>query len=401
MTGETPGVTQTADIPPPPAAHSHFGTWLHVVTSRVRLDARWLTVVATMTIAAWVFFGWRALLSVILTTVGATVMFLIIARIVRLIRRRYQPDPLLHVVTVAMLTGLCLPVFVDQLIPFLAGMSVGALSHVFGRSHRVRLHVVALVVLAVWFIPAMVRGNGPSEATRTHFHWYTNVLNPSHVMTGDLAADHPPVSRQLWWEQITPSTGEAAIRMADVDALILRERSRMIEHEWVMVNMLSSGELPRLEDLLLGAVPGPVGATSRALMLLLMLYLIYRRLSRWSVPVYAFVSAAMTLMLMVALFADHDMLVITRLVQIRPAVAVTYVTYMLLGTPLLLIFGILAPMTMPITRWGRAVYGIMLGTFAMAFMWVTGVPAAAYFALVIVSLLSRPLDRLIFGRFAK
>jgi Na+-translocating ferredoxin:NAD+ oxidoreductase RnfD subunit len=388
------------NTPQTPRPHSHFATWLHVVTTRARFDARWLAVAGAMTVAATVFFGWRAILSIMLATLGALVMHYAIARIVRLIQRRYETDPFAHVLMLGAMTALCLPVFTDWLIPFLAGASVGALTHVVGRSHRVRLHAVALVVLAVWFAPAMLRGHGPSEAARTQFEWYHNVLNPSRVITGDLAVSHEPLSRQLWMQQITSPSNEPAIRMGDTERLILRERFRMIEHEWVMVNILSSGELSRLEDVLIGAVPGPVGGTSRALLLALMLYLIYRRLSRWSVPLYAFISAAGTLMVMMAVLSDRDMLVIARLVQIRPAIGVTYVTYMLLGTPLLLIFGILAPMTMPITRWGRMIYGTLLGAFAVAAMWVTGVPAAAFFALVLVSLISRPLDRLRFGRFA-
>lgn len=65
-------------------------------------------------------------------------------------------------------------------------------------------------------------------------------------------------------------------------------------------------ELVGIDELLVSAVPGPVGATSRWLLILLGLYLMYRRLANWAVSVVAILAAIGTMMLMPVRIARAD-----------------------------------------------------------------------------------------------
>src|SRR5690606_9610113 len=140
-------------------------------------------------------------------------------------------------------------------------------------------------------------------------------------------------------------------------------------------------------ELFVGAHPDAVGAGSRALLIVLGFYLMYRRLAFWQVAATALLTAVVAILVMPLWDADQQayVSVLSRMVHLGPAASVTYVAYFLFATPMALMVMILAPGAAPMSRAGRLVYGAILGGGAVAAMWWIGAPEAALLALLVAS----------------
>jgi electron transport complex protein RnfD len=145
---------------------------------------------------------------------------------------------------------------------------------------------------------------------------------------------------------------------------------------------------------LLGATPGPVGATSAALLIVLGLYLFYRRLSSWRMAMAAMITVAALLPMMPVEHVDGLTVSSLSMVEMGWRVLVAYMSYQLLASPLLLIVLILAPATMPRSTAGRIIYGVILGLWFVTLRWFVPHENMAYGALVIAGLLAPLLDRM-------
>lgn len=365
--------------------------WLAPVLHRAWVDLHWLLVALAMASAGLIFFGWRALLVLAVTAAAALGSSLLVRVVVQLLRPARQFDSPLHVLNLALLLGLALPMTLGLAIPALSGLLLGILAHLVGRGRRVRLHPVAMVLVLVWAMPALATWSA-EPLRRSNFDPIHAVLKPTRVVLGDLADVGRERPHEPWWIA-SPEADRDAIRRLPPAELVLRERRRMLEQETMLVQMLTSAELCRLEELLLGCVPGMIGGSSRGLLLFLGLYLMHKRLAWWPMALAALAAALATLAVMPMGGPDGG-IVLTRLLA-RPApLAITYLAYMILASPLVMVVLILAPITAPISAAGRLVYGAIIGATAVAATWFVPLPPAAFLSLVLASLLSRPLDLL-------
>jgi hypothetical protein len=385
------------DIIPPPRARraapamEFAPPWLGPNRTRRQIDALWLLVAGCLTAGGLFFFGWRGLCVVALTALAAVATWWLTRQVMRLVRPRVQIDSAMHLIVMAMLLGLALPVMRRPSIAVLAGMLLGIACHLVGRTHRLRVHPVALVMVVLWLLPAMLAPHGRGASAESIFQPINAVLQPGSVIVGDLNDASPQISRQTWSMAMRDPQYDAVNRAQPYE-LLIADQKKMLEPPSILVNMLGSGELARLEELLFGSVPGPIGGTSRALIIVLGLYLMYRRLSWWVTGAIAFIAALAALLVMPVHTADGWTIVIARLLALEPAVAVTYVSYILLASPLAFIALILAPLTAPTSNLGRIVYGTIIGAGLIIAQWTLQSPHATYLGLLVASILSRPLD---------
>lgn len=391
------GTSADAVSPPPrpPAGVQAAPPWLAPPIRRRQVDIQWLLVTMAMTGSALVFFGWRGMYQVLVAGSAAVASHLLVALVVHLIVPRRQFDSLLHVLTLGLLTGLVMPLYSQPVHALLAGAMIGVTSHFIGRTHRLRIHPVALAIVALWLLPGLTVRWNLLYVPPTGSQQISAVLVPRHIIVGDVTDASARPAYQPWW-QIDRHETHQSIARHEPYALMLRNQRELLVSPRMLVNMMTSGELPRVEELLLGATPGQIGGTSCGLIILLGMLLMYHRMSWWLAAVVALAAALITLIVMPVAASGQEQwtVVFWRLTDLRPAVSVTYLAYMLLASPLLLIILVLAPLTAPLSSVGRVIYAMLLGSVFVLAQWWLAVPSAALLSLLVASAVSRPLDAL-------
>ncbi len=362
--------------------------WIGPIRPRSQYERQWLWINIAATISAFAYFGWRALLTVAITTVICLATFACCVVIDRLLRSRWQTELFPHTLNMGMLIGLTLPLVNTLWIPTVAAILTGIACALVGPTHRVRVHPVALVqVLLALLAPQMAE-----SAIQA-------VLAPNHVFTGSLQLPTTPISG-LRWHQTHVQPPFDAIARPDPQRLMLQQQRDMLRHTAKIPAMLKDGNLPRMGDVLIGATPGPVGVTGQSLIILAGLMLIYFRVSRWPMALAGFLAAAAMLALLPLQDVGGTQISAAAFGVIGWRVSVTYIGYQLLASPLLLILLVMAPLTMPRTGVGRLLYGILLGAGIIAIRWFVPLDGVSYIPLIAAGLLCPILDRLRRSPFA-
>ncbi len=180
-----------------------------------------------------------------------------------------------------------------------------------------------------------------------------------------------------------PTTGLATLSLAP---------KIEVATEASLASLIRSGSVPSLEggDLLLGMVPGPIGATAISILVGCMVYLIIRRaISAWTVLPYLATCAILAL--------------------VFPRIDTVWYTgvWLELCSGYLLFAGIFLlcdPVTSPRHPLGRILYGVLAGTLVMALRHAGRFEDGAAFAVLLVSPIAPLIDRaswLLVERFRK
>jgi hypothetical protein len=184
------------------------------------------------------------------------------------------------------------------------------------------------------------------------------------------------------------------VRRSDPGRLIAREQRRMLVDGDLLPSMLADGRLPAMQEMVIGAVPGPIGGTSPAVLIFVGLYLMYRQMASWRGALAALVGA-LAAWLILPLWIDKTLTIpLLCLVDLGILGSITLMGYVVLSQPLPLIVLVLAPSVQPLARRGRIAFGLLLGAAVVTAIWFIGRPEAGYLGLVAVGLFSRSLDRL-------
>jgi electron transport complex protein RnfD len=165
--------------------------------------------------------------------------------------------------------------------------------------------------------------------------------------------------------------------------------------------MILRDRLPPLEDLILGGEPGAIGAGCTLFVIIGGLFLLYRGLIDWHIPMLAALTAWMAFCILPIPVVITDMGTQWCWLALRPRylgwpTALTLANYELLGSPLLFVafFVATSPQTRPMSRRGRAVYGVALGVLSAVAQLYGSVAVGPYVAMLLISLASPHLDRL-------
>ncbi len=373
--------------------------WIGPIHHRDQIDLLWLLAALLMLASGLVFFGWRALLGVCTTSLATLLTYGVGSAVFKQIKPNVMLDSHLHALVLGLFMGLTLPAQCSGQTAFVAGLLAGLAAHVVGRSHRVRCHPVAVVILAGGLWGTYGHVHGPFQEI-ARYQSAGAVLRPERVVVGDLCQITEGLDHRPWLTARAPAAGDALARVEPI-TLLTTYRRDMLRDRSMLAGVLGTGRVVPLTDLVLGAVPGPAGGTSRVLLIAIGLYLMYRRLAWWPMALAALVACLTTLLVMPVTHENQGTLVALRLAGMGKTATITYLAYEILASPLALVLMILAPQTAPVSASGKLIYGTIIGCGMILAQWFLAPPFAPFVGLFVAGLLSRPLDALHQGPFLK
>jgi Na+-translocating ferredoxin:NAD+ oxidoreductase RnfD subunit len=349
-------------------------------------------------LAGLTFYGWRAGLTVALVLVSAGGTTLVWRKIgVRGGQLHFS-----HLIWLATTLALMMPAHLlgyrspngwgGWPIPLVAGSMLTIFSWVLGGLGLGRIHpvVVTYLLLAVLYGPALAP-NG--------------VLQRNHMVLGDVT-DMPSeapaaMSQDPWYKRPIIGDHDALNCPAATQSLWEYTTGQVSpDRAWISLEQLLRDRLPPLEDLILGSAPGPIGATSGVAIILGGLFLLYRRLIEYRIPLTIVLSAFFVLLILPVPVIITDKQTewhwaVGQMAGIGWPVGITFANYEILGSPLLFtaFFLATAPAVRPLSGWGRTIYSLAIGALAAVFQLYVSVSFGSYLALMAASLMTPALDK--------
>ena len=308
----------------------------------------------------------------------------------------------------ALLVGLMLP-------PHLASdQPTPSATHVFTTPPWPILAAAGLVVVMILWLVGGV-GGGRFHASLYTFlligslfsvlitpHW---VLSRKHIISGDLLNSVPPgpvvVSAEPWLRR-PPDNGKDAFWMVPASqwlTLYTRgdipvDRGRMPMHE------LLRDRMPPLEDLVVGGHPAPIGCASLIGVIVGGLFLMYRGVIDFRVPLGVVVSMYAALLVLptptvITETGPSYRWLIPREPDVGWAAALTFVNYQMTAGPAVFMafFLATAPSLRPLIRRARTIYAILIGIAAAAAQLYLSVSLGPYIGLIAVAVIWPRFDR--------
>jgi len=354
--------------------------------------------------AGAMLYGWRAM-AVLLLALSSTLVF---TAIWQRIGRRGGALHIPHAIWLAILLCMMLPPH------FLVAKDVKDL-HAAGTVWMMIPGACLLMVMLLWL-------TGGVGFSRVHpllitqlvlvvfFYGYLHphlVLHRTKMLTGDLqnatfnGVVTEPV-RAVPWIASREEPPTDAIYVPQVASQQLIEYTRLKHgsgHEWISVEGLIREAMPPLEDLVVGGHPGPIGASSAIAVIIGGLFLLYRGLIDYRIPLVAVTVAFFAFLLLPVPAAIRE-----TGAQWRPLISaridvttmVTFANYQLMASPLLLMLFFLAtsPSICPMGRKAKVVFAIALGLLTAALQLYLSCSFGPYVALLLAGLLSPWLDEM-------
>jgi Na+-translocating ferredoxin:NAD+ oxidoreductase RnfD subunit len=361
-------------------------------------------------LAGFMLYGWRALLLMALVMAAATLSFIVWRRI----DGRGGQLRLSHTLWFSLLLSLMLPVhlmttdrpFEDSpsaqwSIAAAAGMLLVILTWLLGGVGSGRVHpvLVTYLLLIVLFKQALVP------------HW---VLQKDHLFLGDARkaerVESAITSTEGWIKTDAPHGWPALYEDAASEKLYrFTSGQPRQDRSWVAIDALLRDEMPPLEDLIIGGEPGPVGTTSAVAVIVGGLFLLYRGVVDFRIPLLIYVAALVGLLVLPVPAVIREVVsgginqrhidwrwLALRSPDIGVARALTLANYEILAGPLLFmaLFLATAPAVRPMARRARIIYAILIGLLAAFLQLYISVSFGPYMALLLVSLLTPTFDKM-------
>jgi hypothetical protein len=233
-------------------------------------------------------------------------------------------------------------------------------------------------------------------------HW---TLSRKHLVAGDLLKASPPPAVALPaepWLDRQPSAGfDAAWSQPPSHGLISYTRGEKLPARGRMpLEEMLRDRMPPLEDLVIAGQPAPVGSASAIAVIVGGLFLLYRGVTDFRIPLLVLLSAyAAFLVLPVPAIVTDRTVQYTWFISRHPDVtlgtAATFANYELTASPALYVAFFLATASSvrPLARRARTLYAILIGVATAAAQLYVSVAVGPYLALGAVALLSPMLDR--------
>jgi Na+-transporting NADH:ubiquinone oxidoreductase subunit NqrB len=232
-------------------------------------------------------------------------------------------------------------------------------------------------------------------------------LQRSRIFVGDvLDAGDPARIEPLHgaWMSASKVPGKDAIRVEPA-ALRLNFYTGGLEkpeqpYAYLSLEALLRDRMPPLEDLIVGGHPGAMGTGCAIAVIMGGLFMLYRGVIDYRIPLLTVVAAYAALMILpvpiaIRQFSREWHWLAIHQPTVGPALAVTFANYEIMAGPLLFVAFFLAtsPSVRPLTRRSRALYALLIGVIAAALQLYVSVSLGPYLALLAVGLISPMLDR--------
>jgi Na+-translocating ferredoxin:NAD+ oxidoreductase subunit D len=355
--------------------------------------------------AGLLLYGWRAMALIGVVAGSAAVALPVWRRI----GSRGEQMRMSHVLWLALLLSLMLPVHLMTIEPPFdkspgaqwaiaagAGVLVVITAWLLGGVGSGRIHpvLVTYLLLVVSFKQALVP------------HW---VLQKDHLLVGDVAKSQrseSAITASEGWIKTPEMPGRDALYEDPAAETLYRFTSgqQQPERAWVSLDGLLRDEMPPLEDLILGGQPGPIGATNAIAVIVGGLFLLYRGVIDFRIPLLIYLAAFAALLVLPvpavireATTTGHE--VVRRWLalhshDIGAAKAITFANYEIMAGPLLFMAFFLstAPAVRPMARRARVIYAALIGVLAAVLQLYVSVSFGPYVALLVVSLLTPAFD---------
>jgi Na+-translocating ferredoxin:NAD+ oxidoreductase RnfD subunit len=342
-------------------------------------------------------YGWRALASILLVCGSAA---LGIAAWRRIGPRGHQLS-YAHGLWLALLLSLMLPAhlattqptsYSEQPWPLLpaAGFILSIFLWLLGGLGSGRVHpvLVTYLLITALFIDLLVP------------HW---VLQRNHAATGDLLHGRPADARLVQkgpWLQREKAPGVDSESTEPAAEALSRYTSGREKppRGWLPLQGLLRDNVPPLEDLIVGGHPGPIGASSAIAVIVGGLFLLYRGLIDYRIPMIIIAVEFAGLLILPIPSAvtahTHWHWIASRSPGVGWAAGITFANYEVMASPVLFMAFFLAtsPSIRPMARRARIIYAILAGGFSAALQLYLGVSFGPYLALLLASLLTPALD---------
>lgn len=348
------------------------------------------------TTAGIILYGWHAIVAT-LAVVGSTALAVAFWR---RIGPRGRMLNYAHALWLALLLSLMLPAHLaaesmsgQAIWPILpvAGLILAILLWLLGGLGGGHLHPVlaTYLLLVICFGGALV----PHR-----------VLNRSHLVTGELFHTGPLDAQDLHtgpWisrrdepadaDYLEPTAGQLTRYTSGQQAVGARK--------WMDLQGLLRDSMPPLEDFIVAGQPGPIGVSSVVAVIIGGLFLLYRGVIDYRIPLLTCAAAYLAL-LFLPIPAVIDNLPQWRWAAFRTtangwSVGLTFVNYEMMASPLIFVAFFLATSATvrPMTRRARTIYAMLLGVASAASQLYLSVSFGPYLALLVISLLTPQLDR--------
>lgn len=309
------------------------------------------------------------------------------------ILRRADPTGSRHAALMGLLTACTLPAGVPWHVAILAGLMAAAVGKVLvgGLGHYPWHPAIVGRVFVEWALPEVGTVVGADDKR------FYPILAVKHALWGDLSTA-VNAGTAGGWLRTDVGTAEALLRRNPLDQLReLADGVDLVGPSGMAAALRD--HLPPIEDCLIGAVGGGMGATPTLAIVLGGLFLVYRGIVTWQLPVsilLAFCAAIAVLPIHKAGSAQLDWF--PGLIGEAGApipYGILYVCYHLSAGPLMLVAFFIAGdwIASPMTIRGRIVYGIVIGVSAAALR-LYGVPPYDCWALLLANTIVPVIDRL-------
>lgn len=211
---------------------------------------------------------------------------------------------------------------------------------------------------APWWIPVMGSAFAIAIAKQVFGGIGFNFINPALAGRAFLMASWPTHMMSGW---INPAVASATDAITSATPLAI-------------IKGTAEGQLPSLIDMLLGRIPGCIGETSAILLIIGGIYLIYRGVIKWIIPV-AYIGTVAVLAIVVG---DGSL-----------------VLYHIFGGGLILGAFFMATdyVTSPVTDKGKVIYAISAGVLTMIIRKLGGYPEGVSYSILIMNIVTPLIDK--------
>jgi len=227
------------------------------------------------------------------------------------------------------------------------------------------------------------------------------VLQRGHLFRGDAndAAKTEQVVTKDPWVQTRHSDGHESLWREPASQRLIFFTSGL-HPAWMSLESMLRDRIPPLEDLIIAGQPAPIGCASNIAVIIGGLFLMYRGLIDYRIPLLICVAAYGALLVLPIPVVISESGTQWRWLALREQgvgwpMALTFAHYELMAGPALFMafFLATAPAVRPMARRGRALFAVMVGILTAAMQLYASVSFGPYLALLLVSLLTPVMDR--------